>query len=356
MMRFIGLFLFSFFLTFFLIRPDRKPLISIKETWVWNKAGGFGTNPSKLGEDPRKVLNGYRLSNGSYFSFASGKSREVQEPKRIEYPLLSEGFIEYEKIGDEVHFFTQTGELFWSKPINSYPRAGLYGAPVLYLAGDSNTVFLLDQSGNSTGKGEVNGRFLVDYSFDRTGNGVFILFSGGEMYRLDASGKEMYHLDLGSAVEQQFFKSATLSPDGKSVAIHYTKNQKDFLQILDEKGESLVLISLPKVYPHVLYFSLSNDLHLLLNAPDKTYFFFKEKLIREWEKNESNQTYQISFATKDAFLFESEGFLVFLDEAGNELKRKPISKNEKPIRLFPAKTDQQFFLETKEDIYQFSVF
>lgn len=355
-MRFIGLFLLSFFLTFFFFRSDHRPLTSLKEIWVWNKSGNFGTASSKVGEDPRKVLNGYRLPNGSYFSFASGKTKEIQEPNRLEYPLLAEGFLEYEKIGDEVHFFTQSGELFWSKPINSYPRAGLFAAPVLYLAGDSNTVFLLDQSGNSAGKGEVNGRFLVDYSFDRAGNGVFVLFSGGEMYRLDATGKEIYRLDLGSSTEQQFFKSATLSPNGKSVAIHYTKNQKDFLQVLDEKGESLVVISLPKVYPHILYFALSNDLHLLLNAPDKTYFFFKDKLIREWEKNETNQTYQVSFATKDAFLFESDGFLVFLDESGNELKRKPISKNEKPIRLFPSKTDNQFYLETKEDIFQFTVF
>jgi hypothetical protein len=354
-MQFILSTIVFFFLLFFLWDVKLPMQASIKETWLWNKEGAFGTSVPKIGENPIQTLNGYKR-NQDYYSFATGKFSNYTEPFNIDFALLSPGYIEYEKIGDEVNFFSASGELFWKKPINSYPRSGYYGTPVLYLSGDNNTVFLLDTSGNLLGAGELNGRFLTDYDFDKNGRGAIILFSGGEVYRVDEKGVILFKKDLSESKSTSFFKSISLSPNGKNTLIHFSFDQKDNLMILDEKGEIVEEWEINGFYPHKLYFAISDSLNSLVNFPDKTTFFEKDEIIWEEKKNKIGPIYQTVYAQASIFAYGGEKDVFFLNDDGKTIRTKSVSSSETPIRFFPSKLPGIFYMETKKDIYQFTVF
>ncbi len=330
-------------------------LMSVKETWLWNKEGAYGTGLPTMGENPIKTLNGYR-KDSAYYSFATAKFMEYQEPFKVDFALLAPGYIEFEKIGDEVNFFSASGELFWKKPINSYPRSGYFGSPVLYLSGDNNTVFLLDTSGNTLSNGELNGRFLADYDFDKFGKGASVLFSGGEVYRVDEKGNTLFFKDLSENRTASFFKSVTLSPNGKYTLIHFSQGQKDFLLILGEKGEIEEEWSLDGFYPHKMYFAINNTMHSLLNLPDRVIFFDKDELVWEEKKLKEGPIFQTAFSMAEIFAYGSEKDIVFLDSHGQKIRTKSMSSSEFPIRLFPGKESDTFYMETKKDIYQFKLF
>ncbi|MCZ8158075.1 MAG: hypothetical protein O9264_18290 [Leptospira sp.] len=347
-------FIFSFLL-FFLWDMNLPMLASIKETWLWNKDGAFGTSTPNVGENPLSVLNGYRIDS-KYYSFSTGKFVNYEEPMKVDFALLNKGYIEFQKIGDEVNFFSSSGELFWKKPINSYPRSGYFGSPVLYLAGDNNTVFLLDTSGNPLGTGELNGRFLTDYDFDQTGKGAVILFSGGEIDRVDDKGILVYHKDLSENRVTSFFKSVTLSPNGKNVLVHFSVGSKDFLMILDETGKIQEEWELEGFYPHKVYFALSDSGRSLLNLPDKVLFFEGDTLIWQEKKEKLGSTYQAVYAKSNVFIYQKDKDIVFLNDKGKIIRIKTLTTSENPIRFFPGKESDTFYLETKKDIYQLRIF
>jgi len=343
------------FLLFFLWDLKLPMQMAIKESWLWNKQGAFGTSIPTSGENPLKVLNGYKISE-KYYSFATGKFSEYLEPNKIDFALLTRGYIEYQKIGDEVNFFSERGELFWKKPINSYPRSGYFGTPVLYLAGDNNTVFLLDISGNPLGLGELNGRFLTDYDFDQTGKGAVVLFSGGELYRVDEKGNLIYSKDLSEERTNSFFKSVSLAPNGIDMVVHFSLNQIDYLMILDSNGKIKEEWELGKFYPHKIYMSLGNDEKLLINVPDKVLFYDSNELVWEEEKIKPGPIYESVFAFNAGYVYGVDKEIIFLDTEGKKLKTKVLGSGEFPIRFFPSKEHDKFYLETKNDIYQFTWF
>ncbi|PJZ45574.1 hypothetical protein [Leptospira brenneri] len=344
-----------FILFYFSWDVDLNLVPSIRETWVWNSEGRFGTTSPKLGEDPLRTINGYK-TGGKYYSFRTGKFLETDPKYLVDFPLLSNGYLLYEKIGDEVNFFSDAGELFWKKPINSYPRSGYYASPVLYLSGDNNTVFLMDESGNQVGKLELNGRFLTDYQFDSKNKGVIVLFSGGELYRLDEKGNVLFEKDLSKDKKDSFFKSVSLSPDGKVSSIHYSLLDKDFVLVLDEKGESLEEFSLPKFYPHKLYFVTGNDGSILFNFPDSLSFFQDGKLVWEKTKQKSGGVYQSVFVTDSIYVVLSESEILFYNTKGNLIRQKRIPPSELPVRFFPGKGNSVFYMQSKSDLMQFQIF
>ncbi|TGK51986.1 hypothetical protein EHQ16_14585 [Leptospira kanakyensis] len=344
-----------FLLFFFSWDVDLNLLPNIRETWVWNSEGRFGTTSPKIGEDPLKTINGYK-TGGKYYSFRTGKFLETDPKYLVDFPLLSNGYLLYEKIGDEVNFFSDASELFWKKPINSYPRSGYFASPVLYLAGDNNTVFLMDESGNRVGKSELNGRFLTDYQFDSKNKGVIVLFSGGEIYRLDEKGNVLFESDLSKEKKDSFFKSVSLSPDGKFSSVHYSLLDKDFVLVLDEKGETVEEFSLPKFYPHKLYFVTGNDGSIIFNLPDSITFYQDGKLSWEKTKQKSGGVYQSVFATDSIYVVLSESEIQFYNTKGNLIRTKRISPSELPIRFFPGKVSSVFYMQSKSDLMQFQIF
>ncbi|PJZ89095.1 hypothetical protein [Leptospira levettii] len=343
-----------FLLFYFSWDVDLKFVPSIRETWIWNLEGKFGTNPPKFGEDPIKTINGYKY-NKQFYSFKTSSRPEIDPKYLIDFPLLGNGYLLYEKIGDEVNFFSDSSELFWKKPINSYPRSGYFASPVLYLSGDNNTVFLLDESGNRIGKQELNGRFLADYQFDTKNKGCVVLFSGGEIYRLDEKANLKYGFDLSKEKENSFFKSLSISPDGKFVSVHFSVNDKDWILNLDEKGEVVEEFPLVKFYPHQLYLATSNEGNLFLQTPDSLQYYEDGKLV--WEKNKTKQVgvYQSIFANDHFVVAAVDSELQFYTPKGNLIRKKRISPSEFPIRFFPGKTDSVFYMETKTDLVQFQL-
>lgn len=352
-------FIFSvivFFSLLFFLWDVRLPMQdSIKETWLWNKEGAFGTAVPTDGENPLNTLNGYKY-NQSYYSFSTRKFTNYTEPYNVDFALLVPGYIEYEKIGDAVNFFSSNGELFWNKPLNSYPRSGYHGSPVLYLSGDNNTVFLLDMSGNPVGASELNGRFLTDYDFDQSGKGASVLFSGGEVYRVDEKGNILFRKDLSENRQNSFFKSISLSPKGEQTLIHFSEGKKDHLMILDEKGDVKYEWELPGFYPHKIYFSLSDSLNSLVNLPEKVLFFEEDELKWEKQKGKTGSIFQTVYSQSGIFAYILEKDVIFLNEKGFEIRTKSISSSEAPIRFFPGREGNTLYMETKKDIFQFTIF
>lgn len=343
----------GFFVLFYLSWDvDLTFLPSIRETWIWNLEGKFGTNSPKLGEDPLKILNGYKF-NKQFYSFKTNSKPEVDPKFLVDFPLLGNGYLLYEKIGDEVNFYSDSSELYWKKPINSYPRSGYFASPVLYLSGDNNTVFLMDESGNQIGKQELNGRFLTDYQFDIRNKGVVVLFSGGEIYRLDEKGNEIFGFDLSKDKQNSFFKSVSLSPDGKLISVHYSVEDKDWILVLDEAGKNREEFPLTQYYPHQLYFATGNLGQIFIQTPEALYFYQKGKLI--WQKNKTKQTgvYQSIFMSDTFVVAVLDNELHFFNEAGETIRKKRIPASELPIRFFPGKQDPTFYMETKTDLVQF---
>ncbi len=349
---FYSLFFFVFFYFIWDIQILNQK--SVRETWIWNKEGKFGTNIPKSGENPQTSLNGYKTNLG-YYSFSSRKETPSSPNQFFEYALLGKGYLEYEKIGDSVHFYSEKGELFWTKPINSYPRSGYFSAPVLYLSGDNNTVFLLDTSGNFVGKSELNGRFLTDYVFLSKVGGALVLFSGGEFYRVDEKGNTLLELSFSNEREYDriFYKSVSVSPDGKYFAVHHSIEEKDYIRIYNETGRELEEILLDKLYPHKIYFLVTNEGNLLLNLPEKIQYYKADKLVWEKEKSKSSGIYQVLLALDDYLVYLEESNLIFLNTEGGVIRTKRIPQSEMPLRLFPGKESGNFYLETKSDIYQF---
>lgn len=349
---FFSFFFFVFFYFVWDIQITNQK--SIRETWVWNKEGKFGTNLPKFGENPKTSLNGYKTNLG-YYSFSSGKETLGAPDKFFDYALLGKGFLEYEKIGDNVHFYSERGELFWTKPINSYPRSGYFSSPVLYLSGDNNTVFLLDTSGNFVGKSELNGRFLTDYTFLSKVGGALVLFSGGEFYRVDEKGNVVLELNLSdeSKSERIFYKSISVSPDGKYFAVHHSIEEKDYIRIFDEKGKEQEQINLSKMYPHKIYFLITNEGNLLLNLPEKVSYYEGDKILWEKEKSKASGVYQVVLALDEYSVYLEESKLVFLNRDGGIIRTKRIPQSDLPLRLFPGNEAGNFYLETKSDIFQF---
>ncbi|XDD45134.1 hypothetical protein AB3N60_10440 [Leptospira sp. WS39.C2] len=342
----------GFFILFYLSWDvDLQFVPSIRETWIWNLEGRFGTNPPKLGEDPLKTINGYKY-NKQFYSFKTSSRPEIDPKYLVDFPLLGNGYLLYEKIGDEVNFYSDSSELYWKKPINSYPRSGYFASPVLYLSGDNNTVFLLDESGNQIGKQELNGRFLTDYQFDSKNKGVVVLFSGGEIYRLDEKGNLIFGLDISKEKPNSFYKSVSLSPNGKLTSVHYSMEAKDFILILDEVGKTKEEFALTKFYPHQLFFVIGNEGQIFLQTPESLQFYENETLV--WEKNKSKQggVFQSIFINDQFIVAALDSELLFYNGKGDLIRKKRIAPQEFPIRFFPGKADSVFYMETKTDLVQ----
>ncbi len=81
-------------------------------------------------------------------------------------------------------------------------------------------------------------------------------FLGGEFYRVDEKGNVVLELNLSdeSKSERIFYKSISVSPDGKYFAVHHSIEEKDYIRIFDEKGKEQEQINLSKMYPHKIYF------------------------------------------------------------------------------------------------------
>lgn len=326
---------------------------TVQKTWYWNKESKLASFPDPRSDfDPERTINGYKTKT-SYIRIPWGESIPTDDSLRIEYPLRAKGYLAYKKIGSSVEFFSEAGELLWTKDYKSYPRIHPDGNLVLFLSGDNNQVLVSDINGNSLGAKKLDGRFLTDISFAPKGisNGeTVVLFSGGELFLLDGKGDKLFEAKLGEK-EPVFAKSLSISANGQKIAVHFLKNNRDFIRVYDRDGSESEEWNLGRVIPYKVNLAVSNDGGVLAGFSDKLTLYSKSgKVIFEKNRNKAQSVYQTVFHSGTWFAGEWEGNLFFLDEEGYILKEEKIRTGEKPFRFYSSGRNGEAFLEGGSDI------
>ncbi|TGK05361.1 hypothetical protein EHQ53_17135 [Leptospira langatensis] len=351
--RILGLSLIFFFLFYFFLGNPYEAARTVQKTWSWNKEAKLGNFPDPRSDfDPERKLNGYK-SKTDYIRIPGGESIPTDDSNRIEFPLTSKGYLVYKKIGNSVEFFSEAGELLWTKEYKSYPKIHPDGNIVLFLAGDNNQVLVSDINGNSVGAKKLDGRFLTDIAFSPNGisNGeTAVLFSGGELFLLDGKGEKLFEAKMGEK-EPVFAKSLTVSPDGTKIGVHFLKGNRDFIRVYDRKGSELEEWNLGRVLPHKTYMAISNEGELLSGFHDKLVLYSKTgKILFEKNRSKSQAVYQTVFHSGTWFAGEWESNLFFLDSKGNVLREEKVRTSEKPFRFFSNGRSGEAFFEGGKDI------
>lgn len=337
----------SFFL-FYFSPKEFEPILHLQENWAWDKKEFAGLrNDARFNYKPIDFINGYKTETGVFFF--KGGSFAIPENQFSEFPVIGKGHFLYKKIGSTVLYYSSNGEILWEKNYKSYPRISPDGSLILLTAGDGNQVLVANKNGDLTGVERVDGKFLTDISYSIEKNSALILFSGGEIYKLDENGKLIYQKNFSSEKEISFFKSSTISPNSNLIAIHSFRNNKDIIEIINEKNIILYSHILQSVYAHRIYMAINDKAETLINLPDKIIILNKNGK-KEFEKNKTEKEgiYQIAFANNLFFAYNQNGVLKFTDNKGILFKEKKIPSES---RIISTKKDSLFYLETPKEIY-----
>jgi hypothetical protein len=348
----ILIFLISSFLFFYFSTKSFEPILNIQETWAWDKKEFAGLrNDSRFAFKPTQILNGYKTEKGVYFF--NGGEFAIQENQLSELPVLGKGHFLYKKIGSTLLYYSAKGELLWEKNFKSYPRTSPKGKLVLLTAGDGNQVLIANQNGDLIGIERVDGKFLTDISFSYNDDVVFILFSGGENYKIDKNGKLISEKTYSFKNETVFFKSSAISPNSNSVAIHSFRNNKDLIEVIGEKNIVQYSVNLDSVYAHRIYMALNDKKELLINLPNRV-LFYNQNGKKLFDKKKPNQEgiYQIAFANNSFFAYNLNGILFFTNENGDIYKEKKIPSDS---RLIQSENWNLLFLDTPKEIYSLQI-
>ncbi|MDI7225698.1 hypothetical protein [Leptospira santarosai] len=351
-MKLAGFGLFFSVLFFYLLGNPYSTAIGIQKVWAFSKSAHVGMIPDpRFSWNPEEAINGYKFEN-SYYPIRSSDGVALGDTNRIEYPLNTKGYLEYKKIGSEVNFYSPFGEMFWTKEYRSYPRISPSGNLVLLIAGDHNQVILSDINGNVTGAGKIDGRFLTDYAFSSASLITGVLFSGGELFVLDAKGGIRIKKDLGSEKSPVFAKSISVSPDGTKTAIHLMNADRDRILVLEENGRETTSFELDTIYPHKLYLAVSNTGEVLVSAPNQVEFYdISGKKILNIKRKSGNGVYQSVFHNGDWFAVELNQEILFIDENAKILKKERIKSSDLPARFFPSGKNGSVVLETGKELF-----
>lgn len=354
-MLYYFLFVCIFSITIFFNLSNPYTHIShVRENWAWSKVEEVGmSTDARYKFSPMDKLNGYKTENGVYF-FRAGKFL-LDENSFSEMPLNGKGHFLYKKIGSSVLYYSNDGEILWDKPYKSYPRVSHNGELILFVSGDSNQVLVSDLNGNPTGVKQIDGRFLADISFPVLANGALLVFSGGEIVLLDGNGNIIFQKkDEPTSKDFLFCKSGAVSPNGKYSLVHYLRNQKDFITLLNEKGEIISSIALENVYPHKIFMALDNEGNMSVNLPNSYFIANKKgKIVLKKEKPKREDIYQIAYNSGSFFALSVENQVLFFSGTGSLLGKRNIVM---PARMRPSGDIDTAFLETKEEIISFRLF
>lgn len=126
--------------------------------------------------------------------------------------------------------------------------------------------------------------------------------------------------------------------------------------MFDESGESVEEFSLPKFYPHKLYFVTGNDGSVIFNLPDSLAFYKDGKLVWEKTKSKVGGVYQSIFNMDSIYVAVIESEIQVYNTNGSLIRSKRIPPSELPVRFFPGKTNSAFYMQSKSDLMQFQIF
>ena len=331
----------------------------IQEVWIWDKRDmsdvyGKDNRNSTKENSPHKALNGYFTSFNKPYIFSAQKTFYGDDNDLFELPVLGNGYLSFKKIGDKITYFSKNGEVLWKKSYQSYPFSTPIGNIHYLVSGDGNQVLVIDINGNLTGSEQLDGRFLTDIS-NTVHSGSILLFSGGELYRLDSNGKLIYRNDEADPKVFHFFKSSALSENGLFSTVHFMEKESDFINTYDDKRKLLYQYKLDSLYSHKIFMAVSNSGEVLLNLRDKIIILSAEgkELIKN-DKKKKEDVYQLSYSNGQIFSANFNENLIFFSKNGEVIKKKKFISNK--TRIFSGKTEDIFFVESSNNITQMKVF
>ena len=355
-MKFFFIFFIFFSSLFFYLKTDNyKPIQFIQKNWSFDKKT-FTKSSSDTRNEKFEIdfLQGFR-GEDFFYNFKQNQKYKFSINERIEYALNGSYFLKYQKVAKEIIFLDSNYEILWKRKVASYPRMNYKGDLILFVSGNQDQVFILDENGNRIGK-LLKGIFLTDYFFSPKKSLAFILFSNGKIYKIDRETKEIFDYQLDFDKEQlHFYKSMSVSPDIKTIAVHLINDTQDEILLLDEQMKRKFAIPFEINYPHKIYFAVSNTSYLILNLPEKLLFFKEDMKLWEYEKNtETDSKYNLAYFTGKFFIVDMESQLWFLSEDGRIIKRENI-QNEGFARAIPSFSDDSVFIETQKSIYHYQL-
>lgn len=322
---------------------------------MWKKESFKGLPEDKrFSFSPKKSFNGYRTA-AEWFSFRTGKKIPLKPKEKVETPSTGSGYLLYEKIGENVEFYSSYGEKLWKMPFKSYPRTSRQGNLSLLISGDNNQVITVDKNGAKIGIEKMDGRFLSDYAFSNNTEGAFIVFAGGELFLINSKAEPLFQLFAGNDKELYFFKSAALSPNMNFSAVHFLYKDSDYFRLMNNKGEKVYDVKFPRVYPHKIFMAVSDEGYSLINLPERIIFVSSEgKVIQDIKKQSKTPTvFQTAFYTGKMFVANASGELGFYDKTGKLLNKHYIFDT--PFRALPSGKEDVVFLESRSYLFTFQL-
>ncbi len=196
-------------------------------------------------------------------------------------PLFGDGYFAYRKIGKEIRYHSNTGEILWNKPYSQYPISDYYGQLILLLTGDSSRVDFINHDGLLAKDKSLYGSLITDHDFAARISHAAVIFSSGESYVVQADASIVFTHNFAATNQAPvFLKSCALSPNGRLLAVHLLKGDTDLLVVLGEadrnenqkQAKKQLEVHLGQVYPHLIHIAI-NSHGVLVTAPDQTMFF-----------------------------------------------------------------------------------
>ncbi len=151
--------------------------------------------------------------------------------------------------------------------------------------------------------------------------------------------------------EPVFSKSISVFSDGKKIAVHFLKGNRDFIRVYDREGSELEEWNLGRVLPHKTNLAVSPEGEVIAGFHDKLVLYSKTgKILFEKNRAKVGPVYQTVFHSGAWFAGELDGILYFLDDKGILIREEKIRAGEKPFRFFASGRSGETFFEGGKDI------
>ena len=278
--------------------------------------------------------------------YQSGREFSIPESLKewsLSVPYEGQGYFAYQTIGSEIEHRSSSGELFWRRDSSSYPISNPSGTLILLITGDSNRVDVMDRNGILVKGASLSGSLLVDYAFsnpepDQEGPAAaaIVLFSDGRYYLIDAAGKKLASDSISD--DPVFARSVGLSIDGRSFAIHYEQDRKDYLAAYEWKDGAVNLLyrfKLEKNYPYTLPLDCE-DGRILFAPPGESLAVDDGDLtLHKKYDPPGDSLYRAQAFVPSGALMQQQNQILVLDREGRYLGHFTMPEASTPGRFLP---------------------
>jgi len=139
-------------------------------------------------------------------------------------------YVQYQKVGKEIEFYSTAGEKFWKLKSLEYPYLSYQGRLIFLMNGDHSQIRIINYHGKEIGVKKVVGRMCTIISFSPENDYGAIGFLDGSFYVINESGQIIFS---NPNEHPKPIKGLALSNQGLFTAVHQGDDKKDFLQIFN---------------------------------------------------------------------------------------------------------------------------